>query len=117
MKIAKAISSSDPGSFRYDRWSIPSRSSGLRVPLLSLFLNLLLLCRLLCCVLVLGLADWWVRGDLPVSGAGWASRAWPGGFRRTGRKGHLRAQVAKPAPDPGWGQPPGCGGFAFPGAA
>ncbi len=67
---------------------------------LGLFLNLLLSFRLLCWVLVLGLTNRWVRGDLPVFGAGWASWAWPGGFRRTGRQGHLRAEVAKPAPDP-----------------
>ncbi len=49
-----------------------------------------------------------------VAAAGWASRTGVGGFRRAGGKGDLRAEAAKPAADPGRGEPFGRGG-SFPG--
>jgi hypothetical protein len=90
---------------------------GPKVISLSLFLNLFGGFRAGCLVEVLGLADWWVGGDLLVTGAGWAAWAWSGGFRRAGRNRQFRAQVAKPTPDPGRAQPAGFGGRAFPRAA
>lgn len=52
-----------------------------------------------------GLADVVAGGAVPVLEPWWASRAGPAGFGCTGRLVDLPAQVAKPSPDPGGGQP------------
>ena len=55
-------------------------------------------------------------GWLVVAAAGWASRAWPGGFRCSGGATGLAAEVPKSSPDAGGSEAFGrCG--AFPGAA
>src|SRR3954451_3910273 len=50
-------------------------------------------------------------GGASVAAAGWASWAGVGGWRRAARKGDLRAEAAKPAPDPGRGEPVGWQGW------
>jgi Histidine kinase len=84
---------------------------------LSLSLNLFGGFGTACLVEVLGFADRWMRGDLLVTGAGWATRPWPGGFRRTGGNRQFPARVAKPAPHAGGGQPAWFGGWSFPRAS
>jgi hypothetical protein len=51
-----------------------------------------------------------------VAGAGWASGAGSAGFGRAGGEQGGRADVPKPAADPGWGEPARDGG-PFPGSA
>ena len=63
-----------------------------------------------------GLADVVAGGSLAVGGAGRPAGTGSGGFRCTGRKADLRSEVAKPAADPGRGQPVGWA-WAFPGSA
>ncbi len=58
----------------------------------------------------------WLVCGVSVAGAGWASGAGSAGFRCAGREQGGRADVPKPAADPGRGEPVRCGG-AFPGAA
>jgi hypothetical protein len=63
-----------------------------------------------------GLADVVVCGGMSIAGARWAAGAGSAGFRCAGQQRRGRADVPKPATDPGRGQPVrGC--WAFPGAA
>ena len=63
-----------------------------------------------------GLADVVVGGGMSIAGARWAAGAGSAGFRCAGQQRRGRADVPKPATDPGRGQPVrGC--WAFPGVA
>ena len=85
---------------------IPDQSVDLLKHALSLIFNL---CAVVVAVMVRSRltvlpTSWRVRG-LPVAGAGWASGAGSAGFRCAGREQGGRAEVPKPAADPGRGEP------------